>query len=171
MLSIFDIVLIIILAGFGFYGFFFGFIKTVGSLIGIIAGVFVASRFYQLVFIKIQNWFFGQNTTGKIITFVVLFSLANRLTVFIFSLLDRLFDFISIIPFLKTINRLAGVIFGLLMGVAVLGIAFYFILNYPFIGGWVGKLVSSSKIAPFLIKIGGILTPILPEAFKKVKLM
>ena len=171
MLSIFDIVLIIILAGFGFYGFFFGFIKTVGSLIGIIAGVFVASRFYQLVFIKIQNWFFGQDTMGKVITFVVLFSLANRLTVFIFSLLDRLFDLLSIIPFLKTINRLAGVIFGLLMGAAVLGIAFYFILNYPIIGGWAGKLVSSSKIAPILIKIGGILTPILPEAFRKVKFM
>lgn len=170
-MAIFDIVLIVILAGFGFYGFFFGFIKTVGSLIGIIVGFFIASRFYQLVFLKIQNWFFGQDTTGKIITFFVLFSLANRLTVFTFSLLDRLFDFISIIPFLKTINRLAGVIFGLLMGITILGIAFYFVLNYPFIGGWIGKMVSSSKIAPFLIKVGGILTPIIPEAFRKVNLM
>ena len=41
-----DLALTIILAGFVFYGLFFGLIKTVGSLAGVVIGAWGASRLY-----------------------------------------------------------------------------------------------------------------------------
>ena len=54
---IFDAILLIILAGFVFYGLFFGLIKTLGSLAGVIVGAFIASHFYLSVFNFSENLF------------------------------------------------------------------------------------------------------------------
>jgi len=107
-MTIFDTILLIILAGFVFYGLFFGLIRTLGSLVGIVAGAWLASRLYLSVYEWAENLFFGYDNLGKVVTFIILFVLINRLVGFAFTLLDKAFNIISIVPFLKTINRLAG---------------------------------------------------------------
>jgi membrane protein required for colicin V production len=169
MIGIFDIILIIILAGFVFYGLFFGLIRTLGSLIGVIAGFFLAAKFYLPAFDFIQNLFFGHDDIGKIVTFIILFTLINRLVCFIFVLVNKTYDIISIIPFLKTINRLAGAVFGFLLGGVVLGFLFFIVSNNFFIGNWFIKFLDNSRVAPFLIKFVDILKPLLPEMLKKLQ--
>lgn len=164
-----DIVLIISLAGFVFYGLFFGLIRTLGSLIGVLAGFFLAAKFYLPAFEFIRNLFFGHDNIGKIITFIVLFTLINRLICFIFVLVNKTYDIISIIPFLKTINRLAGAIFGFLLGGAVLGFLLFIIANNFFIGNWFIRFLDSSRIAPFLLKFILLLKPLLPGMLDKLQ--
>ncbi len=166
---IFDVVLLIILAGFVFYGLFFGLIRTLGSLAGVVAGAWLASRYYLAVFDWAENLFFGYGNLGKVICFILLFIIINRLIGFGFSLLDKAFNIISIIPFLKTINRLAGAVLGFIEGGLVLGLILYVAAKYSFIGTWFGNLLSNSSIAPFLLKFVNVLLPLLPDMLKKLQ--
>ncbi|MDP2708581.1 MAG: CvpA family protein [bacterium] len=163
-MTIIDIILLIILSGFIFYGLFFGLIRTVGSLIGWIGGLWLAFMFYLPVFDWAKNLFFGYELSGKIIVFFVLFTLINRLIGLLFAVLDRTFDLLSIIPFLKTINRLAGAALGFVEGGLVLGLALLFISDSAF-GGW----LDSSQVAPFLISFTQAVTPLLPGLLDRVK--
>lgn len=164
-----DIVLIIFLAGFVFYGLFFGLIRTLGALAGAIAGFFLAAKFYLFAFNYIQNLFFGHDNIGKIITFIILFTIINRLVCFIFALINKTYDIISIIPFLKTINRLAGAVFGFLLGGVVLGFLLFIISNNFFIGNWFIRFIDKSQVAPFLLKFILILKPLLPGMISKLQ--
>ena len=163
-MAIFDIVLLVILAGFIFYGLFFGLIRTLGSLVGLVVGLWLTFVFYLMVFDWVKNLFFGHEFAGKIIVFIVLFTLFNRLIGLIFALLDRTFDLISVIPFLKTINRLAGAALGFVEGGLVLGLILLFISQTSF-GAW----LNNSKVAPFLIGYAQAITPMLPGILQKIK--
>lgn len=163
-MPIFDIILLIILAGFVFYGLFFGLIRTLGSLLGAVIGLWLTFVFYLTVFEWLQNLFFGHDLAGKIITFIILFTLINRLIGFIFAILDRTFDLLSVIPFLKTINRLAGAALGLIEGGLVLGLILLFVSQSSF-GSW----LNGSQVAPFFIKFTKVILPLLPGLLNKIK--
>jgi membrane protein required for colicin V production len=168
-MTLFDAILLIFLSGFVFYGLFFGLIRTVGSLVGIVLGVFLASRLYLIGFEWIQELFLGHDNLGKVVSFIILFVFINRLIGFGFSLLDKSFNIISIIPFLKTINRLGGALFGFIEGALILGMILYVAARYAMIGNWFAYLLVNSKIAPFLLKFASVLTPLLPEILKKLQ--
>ncbi|MEI8360694.1 MAG: CvpA family protein [bacterium] len=166
---ILDVVLLLFLAGFIFYGLFFGLIRTIGSLIGLIGGVWTAGTFYLLVFNFLANLAFGFDSLGKSIVFFLIFTLANRIIVFGFAILDRTFDFFSIIPFLKTINRIAGAMFGAIEGGFVLGFVLYLAQSYTFINSLLFKFSTASKIVPYLEKFVEILRPLLPTILDQLK--
>jgi len=163
---IFDVILLIILAGFVFYGLFFGLIRTLGSLVGVVVGLWLTFVFYLTVFDWVKNLFFGHELAGKIITFIVLFTLINRLIGLIFAILDRTFDLLSVIPFLKTINRLAGAALGFVEGGLVLGFILLYISQTSF-NAW----LVPSKVAPFLISFAKAVMPMLPAALDRVMKM
>ena len=163
-MPIVDIIILIILAGFVFYGLFFGLIRTLGSLIGLVAGLWLTIVFYLTVFGWVKNLFFGHELAGKIIVFILLFTIINRLIGFVFALLDRTFDLLSVIPFLKTINRLAGAALGFIEGGLALGLLLLFISQTTF-SGW----LHVSKVAPFLISFAKAVTPLLPGLLDRVK--
>ena len=74
-MPIIDVILLIILFGFIFYGLFFGFIRTIGVLIGVIVGALLASHFYLYVSELVNYFFFGYNNLGKVLIFIILFSI------------------------------------------------------------------------------------------------
>lgn len=169
MVPIIDIFLILFLAGFVFYGFFFGLIKTIGSIVSFIIGVWAASHFYDLLYQLIEGWVLGYERLGKTLAFIIIFIIVSRVVSILFSLLDSTFNFLSIIPFLKTINRFAGALLGLILGGIVLGLILYFLISFPFIGQWFMNLLSVSKILPYLIKFAGLLAPLIPEIWDRVR--
>lgn len=161
--------MLFILAGFVFYGLFFGLIRAIGSLAGVIAGVWAAVHYYLPAYAWAKDLFFGYDTIGKVITFILLFTIINRLLGLAFSLLDRTFHLLSIIPFLKTINRLGGAIFGFLEGGLVLGLIIFVLEKNFLLGGWFASIFSNSRVVPYLVKFIEALAPILPEALAKLK--
>lgn len=168
-MTIFDAVILITMAGFVFYGLFFGLIKTIGNLAGVAVGVFIASRYYIPAFEWAQDLFFGRDNLGRVVSFLVIFTVVNRLVGLVFALIDRSFGLISIIPFLKTINRLGGAVLGFVLGGFVLGLILYITSRYAIIDHFVGNMITGSKFAPFLVKFAGVLTPLMPEVLKKIK--
>lgn len=166
---LFDVIILLILAGFVFYGLFFGLIRTIGSLAGFAIGLLLAIHYYVPVFEWAKNLFFGNPIAGKIICFFVIFTLVNRLVSFGFIILNRAFDLLSIIPFLKTINRLGGALLGFLEGGLILGIILFTLSNNHLLSGFFNHYLGSSQFTPFLIKFSQTITPLWPQVMDKLK--
>lgn len=168
-MPVIDTILLLAIAGFVFYGLFFGLIRTVGAFFGVIVGAFLASRLYLPVSDWINEIFFGYASLGKVLVFILLFSLINRLVGFLFYLLDRAFNIISIIPFLKTFNRLGGAALGFLTGSLFIGMILFVISKYAILENWFGRWLVDSELSPMFLKIADILMPLLPEVLKKLQ--
>lgn len=169
MVPLIDVVLLLIIAGFVFYGLFFGLIRMIGSFVGLVVGAIFASRFYLLVYEFVNPVFFGYENLGKVMTFIILFSILSKLVGFGFYLLEKVFNIIAIIPFLKTFNRLGGAIFGFLVGSLSVGLVLYVSSKYAIITTFFGKWLVMSKLAPLLIFFAKVLLPLLPEVLKKIQ--
>lgn len=167
-LNITDIALLLALAGFCFYGLFFGLIKTIGSLAGVLAGAWLASRWYALVFGWLKPLAFGYDNLGLIISFIVCFVVINRLVGLAFVLLDKAFHLLTIIPFLKTINRLAGLVFGLVEGGLVLGLLLFVIVRYVPEGWGMAADLKASRLAGFFLNFAQAILPLLPAGLKQL---
>jgi uncharacterized membrane protein required for colicin V production len=168
-MPIIDVILIVILSGFIFYGLFNGIIRMFGAFVGLIVGAIFASRFYLLVADMIEPMFFGYNNIGKVLTFIILFSLISKLTGMGFFLIEKAFNLISIIPFLKTINRLAGATMGFFVGGMTIGLVLYVISRYTLLDTLFGIWLNDSSLAPIFLKMSNLLLPLLPTVLKGLK--
>ncbi len=166
-MTLFDLILVLILFGFVWFGFWYGFIYGVGGILGIVFGATLASRWYSLVAQKLLFLFGGNLNLARIICFLTLFIIIWRLVHLLFKLLDRVVNFLSFIPLLKTINRIAGATLGFLEGSLILGLILFFISRFPV--GRLADLIVRSDVAKFLIKIAKILWPLLPLTLKQIK--
>lgn len=164
-MNIVDMSLLVALGGFILYGFWFGIIHMVGALLGVIVGAVAAGRLYVPVSAWVAPLVGGNLNLAKIIAFVVLFVLINKLVGLVFWVVEKIFKFIAIIPFLKTFNRLLGAALGLLEGTLVLGLVVYFASRFP-VSAAFDALMDGSTVAHALLPVGSILAPLLPLAVR-----
>lgn len=164
-MSFFDLILAIIIGGFALFGVWFGLIHTLGSLVGTILGVFLASRCYAPMAAWLQNVTGWSDHFSNVLMFILAFLIINRLIGFAFFLVDRLLSIITRLPFINGLNRLLGLIFGLAEGVIVLGIILYFITKFPLSDNFMIALANST-IAPYCIGIASLLWPLVPQALQ-----
>jgi uncharacterized membrane protein required for colicin V production len=168
-MNILDYILIAVLILFAVRCFWLGFIKSFGSLIGLIIGSVVASYAYLKLFELIKFIFGGYDNLGKVVCFFLLFAVFSKLVYFIFVALDKAYDFLSIIPFLGPINNLAGAILGLLIGILFCGLAVYVMGRYFPVNETFGGWLKASLLAHYLSLIIKLLLPILSESLKSLK--
>jgi len=168
-MAFFDVVIVFILAGFFFYGLFYGLIRALGSIFGLLFGFWAAHLTYLQVYQWAEKFFLGREGIGKAIVFSVIFIIVNRLVIFLFLILDKTYDFISFIPFLRTINRLLGALFGLTFGWILLALALYGASTYPMIQPLYAKLSTNSQLAPSLVASAGSIIPFLPDFWNKIR--
>jgi uncharacterized membrane protein required for colicin V production len=167
-MSFFDLTLLILMGGFVLYGLWFGLIHALGSFVGVVAGAFVAGQFYDAVAAGLL-WMFGGNVSiARVVVFFVIFVIVNRLVGFGFHLIERAYKILSILPFLSSINRLAGAVLGFLEGSFVLGGVLLLATSLPF-GSMIEGALWSSQIAPYLMSVAGILIPLLPELIQQAQ--
>jgi len=170
-MSIFDIILLIILGGFILNGLSKGLINLLGRVLGLIVGAYISSHFYLQLFELIKNIFKGNDSVGKIVTFIVLFFVITKLMDILFKIIEKLFNFIAFIPGSKYINNIAGAVLGFFEGALFLGLIIFVISRYAIIGNLLGisSQLTSSSVSPFLLKIVNLILPVLPDALKTLK--
>lgn len=167
-MNILDIIIIIVVAIFALAGLWFGLFHTLGSLIGTVAGSYIASRYYE----TLAQWL--MHTTGwgenlcRVIVFIGIFFVITRAIGVVFWLVGKVAGFILPIPFKKTINRFLGMIFGFVEGLLTIGIALYFIDKFPLSAHFMGS-VGASLFAPYAIEVASLLFPLFPEALRVLK--
>ncbi|OGH93618.1 MAG: hypothetical protein A2538_04155 [Candidatus Magasanikbacteria bacterium RIFOXYD2_FULL_41_14] len=161
----FDIVLVVIIVLFGLFGLWFGLIHTLGSLAGMVVGVFLASRYYEVG----ANWLMSLTGWGdnfsKVLIFIIAFFVINRLVGLAFWIVDKILSLITHLPFVSGINRFLGLVFGLLEGAVGLGMILYFISRFPLSEMFMNAL-GESRLAPTLVHLANILLPLVPEGLR-----
>jgi len=165
-MTIFDVILLILLGGFVLFGLWFGLIHTLGAIIGTFAGAFFAGLWYE----PLGHWLegiFGHPNLMRIFAFIFIFIIINRLIGFAFYVLDKIFNFLTIVPFLKTVNRLLGGILGFFEGVLVIGLSLFIIARFP-LSDWFTSVLQASTVAPWFMAISKILQLMLPELLKQI---
>ena len=167
-MSLFDIILLCVIGGFALFGVWFGLVHTLGSLVGTVVGVYLASRWYA----PLADWLIHfTGWTGnfpRVAIFILSFLIINRLIGFGFHLLDKALSIVTRLPFISSIDRILGFAFGVVEGFIVLGITFYFINKFP-LGPQFMAAFSASKIAPYCLSVSSILWPLIPEGLKILK--
>lgn len=168
-MSYFDIALLVVLAGFVFNGLAKGMIRLLGQIVGLIIGAYVSSRFYLTFYEWGESMVDWGEGTEKFLSFVILFILTTSLIGFVFIMIEKVFNLISIIPFTKLINRLLGGALGLVEGALTLGLLLYVASRYAWIGGVFGSHLADSQVSPWLIKVANIIVPVLPDALRALQ--
>jgi membrane protein required for colicin V production len=166
--SWFDLSLIVIVGGFALFGFWFGFIHTAGSLIGTLAGAYIASRYYELLaqwLMHITGW---EGNTARVVMFILAFLIISRLIGFAFWIVDRILSIITRLPFVSSINRILGVALGFLEGVMTVGLILFFVERFP-LSDKIMEMIAQSEYAPKFRSVADVFIPLLPDALKLLK--
>ena len=167
-MTLLDLILVLIVFFFIFSGFWFGFIHTLGSLVGTVAGVLVAGHYFESFSAKLGGLAMGNTGVAKVVAFIIIFLLVSRLVGFVFWLINRLFNIIAKIPLIKSFNRIGGGILGFAEGVIVTGIALVIAGKY-LTATWFMDAVVASSVAQWLLKYGQVLVPLLPTSVQDVR--
>ncbi len=160
-----DISLLVALGGFMLYGFWFGIVHLVGSMLGLVVATVVSGRLYGPVGAWITPHIGGNANLGRVIAFFAVFIVVGKLVGLLFWAVEKIFKFISVIPFVKTFNRLLGAALGLLEGTLALGLAVFFASRFP-ISAISEAALRGSSVAHTLLPVGSILAPLLPLAVR-----
>lgn len=163
-MPLFNTLLIVALAGFALYGLWFGLIHTFGALLGTVVGALAAANFYNAVALWMQGIFGGNLNVHRAIAFLLVFAVVNRLVGLVFLLLEKMFQVLAILPFLKSINRLLGAIFGLLEGAIVIGATLLVIQRFPF--GGLQAQIAASPVAQTVVSVARVVILLLPPALR-----
>ncbi|MBI5370196.1 CvpA family protein [Candidatus Uhrbacteria bacterium] len=159
-----DLLLIVIILAFVFFGLFFGLLHTLGSLFATIISVIIASHFVNPAF-DTFGFMLGGGQTAKVITFIFLFFITSRLLALLMKFFGGVFYWFTYIPFANTFNRLLGGLFGLLEGVIVVGvIIFYAMQILP--DDTLLHALQGSLLAKYLVAIMSALQVFFPETLK-----
>ncbi len=164
----FEALLFAIIFYYTFSGYKSGFIKTAGSLLGLFIGVYLASRYYQVLAPAWQWLFFGSLTVAKFVVFIVIFWLVSKLAKFAVAIVDGLFDLLRFLPFTTMTNRFAGGVLGLIEGSFVAGLLVLAIVNFSFSKS-LTTIVWQSDFAKQLLTFVNILSPLLSDVLIKAK--
>jgi membrane protein required for colicin V production len=120
-MNVFDIVLIVFIGIFTIKGFKNGFIKELGSLVALIIGIFISMRFSGFIESKLRTEGFFSSEYLPVISYAITFI---GVVILVFLLTKALDQFVKLIK-LQWLNRLAGVIFGTLKIIIILGSIFF----------------------------------------------
>ncbi|MDD5109796.1 MAG: CvpA family protein [Patescibacteria group bacterium] len=156
-----DLVMLLVIVGFSAFGFALGLIQVIGSLVGIVAGAWLAVFFYPPLSQALAPYFLGHETAAIAVSFMLVFLLVNRACAFAFYLINKIFHLLSFIPFMKSFNRLGGGLLGLLEGALLLGVILQFSAKLSGLP-WVDWVTAKSVVAPWLLRLVELLSPILP---------
>lgn len=159
-----DLIIIIVVFAFAFYGLFFGFISTLGSLAGTIVGIYISSRLVG----PIMSLFGMDGFVAQIVIFIILFLIISKLFGIIIWGLEKVWGVFKIIPFTGLLDRILGLILGFIEGVLVVAIVMYFAIVYlP--GESVTGALDTSYLGKYLLIVGDWMKILLPDALERAR--
>lgn len=140
-----------------------GFVYASGRLVGLVLGVWLAGRWTPGLASA-----FGSNPVTTVIVFLVLLSLIAKLGGLLAWVVDRFFRILTIIPFLKTFNKVFGGLLGLVISIVIISMGVLavqlFAMNTP-----IASTVAESQIATQIGGWSGAYSFLLPPEWTPVQ--
>lgn len=133
-----------------------GFIFTAGNFLGFLASLWVARHYGQTV----ASWF-GSGAWSSVLSALGIVLVVTKLGGLLAVLVDKVVKITYIIPFIKTINRLAGVVLSTLTHLLAASLI-AFLVNTIILE----KLITQpwSKL---MVSVGGLIAGALPNVVQK----
>lgn len=167
-MTIFDFLLLIILIGFILFGIWFGVIHTLGALLGVLFGTFIASHLFEPLADTFSFFFGGNINISRIVIFTLIFIFFNRLVGFFFYLLEKTVEFFGRIPYLRTIYRVGGGVLGFVEGSLVLGMILFVTSRFPW-NETISQALMHSGLARVFIGVAKVLVPLVPQVLRQLQ--
>ena len=167
--TLIDIILIAIFLAFAMAGFAFGLIRSVGAIIGLALGAYVASHFFYPLAGWLTPIIGGNAGIANVISFIFIFGVFNRSTALAFHFLNAGFNLIAIIPGMKLLNRIGGLILGGIEGLLTLGLFIYVVAKFLPSTEFVTVTLNNSQVAHYLVIWSKWIIILLPDAFSKIQ--
>lgn len=124
-----DLVFAVLAVGLIASGWHYGLIRTLGSLVGLVASL--AAALYGSVWIQDAFGFsFFEHPVTGIVLFLVLAMIVSHLAGWIVTMLDLARRVVSIIPFVGLVNSLAGALVGAIEAAVALGVFAFVAVEY-----------------------------------------
>ena len=144
-----DIAILVLLVAFAVKGLFRGLLRELCSLVGLVAGGFLALRYHAPLAEELVQAFGLPEKVGVAIAFLTLF----LVTVAFFAVLGYVLSrFVNLI-FLGGLNRVAGGFFGLFQGVLLLTLVL-FGLSIDVLPEVVRPVFENSALSPPFVRLG-----------------
>jgi uncharacterized membrane protein required for colicin V production len=122
-MPIIDVVLVCIVLVSAVLGFAFGFLHTLGSLIGALAGIFLGSRISEGAADKFG--FLGTGG-GQVTMFIIIFLVVSRLVGIVFWFAQKAWGVLAWIPLAGAADRILGLVIGIFEGIMIAGIIVFY---------------------------------------------
>jgi len=151
-MNLFDIAILLLLAGFILKGLWRGLLRELCSLCGLFGGVFLAVRYHAPLAELLMESVSWPSQLCVVIAFAVLL----LLTVIFFGLLGFVLSRFVKLLFLGGFNRVAGALFGLIQGGLLLTLVLYGLSVSSLLPSLNG-LFEKSQLTPPLVRVGDIL--------------
>ena len=160
-MSIFDGIIIAITLILAIKGFFNGFIKEIAGLIGIIGGLFLASKYYHDAGLYIHEHLITIKNPSAIdlVGFISVFIGVWILVVFIGFLLSKILKISS----LGIVDKILGLIFSSLKFFLLVSIIFALLYKVEFLKEKINNITNNSKVFPIMLKIGNEIINLKPQ--------
>ncbi len=113
-------------------------------------------------------WVLGGATLLGLVAFGVFVTLLNRLIGLVFTIFDRVFNFVKLVPGIGTIDRLGGAALGFLEGALTIGITVFFATKIDVSPAWVDTL-KHSTLVPIFTGVSNLVVPLLPGAMRSAQ--
>lgn len=140
-------------------GFMRGFLREVASILGIIFGFVAANRFHTLVQ-PLTSHFISKPEYAMIVAYLLVLFSAILVVYLITAILRNLFD----LTLLGKLDRAAGSMMGGIKGVLLSAIILIVLTTFLLPGS---DLLIESRLAPYINKMTGTLSTLLPASMKK----
>ncbi len=166
-MNIFDGIIIAITLILAIKGYFNGIIKELAGLVGIIGGLFLASKFFHQSGVYINDHLFEipNKSAVDLVGFIVVFVGFWLLTVFIGFLLGKILK----ISALGALDRILGFIFSGAKFFLLVSIIVAMLWQVAFVREKMQSYTKNSFICPVLVKTGKAVLNITPEDLEKLR--
>jgi membrane protein required for colicin V production len=158
-MSTLDTLLIVVILLCGILGVYWGFIRQVLSVAGLIAGLVLASRYGE----RVADWlssFITNNTVVQALGFLFVFIAVSATVSLLATLLRR---FVGLL-FLGWLDHLIGGVLGLVQGMLLCTVILLVVAVFP--TEVFANAIAHSRVAPQLVRvIGSVVLMFLPAPF------
>lgn len=149
-MNIVDIILLALLSLFALRGYFKGLFRESFSLMGFFIGLIAAVRYDEQVAVLWANSWDISPLMLKVLSFVGLFFVVY----FTFSLAGWLLHRSAPYFFLGGMNRVGGIVLGIGKGTAILALAIFFLISFPWMPEKTKQTMQDSYLAVPLYQFG-----------------
>jgi membrane protein required for colicin V production len=154
-----DTIIVVVVLLFGALGIYWGFIRQVLAVAGLLAGVILASRYGTAVADALSS-FIRSDTLAQALGFLIVLVAVSSLVSFLATLLRR---FVGLL-FLGWLDHLIGGLLGVLQGLLACTIILIVAATFP--NTLWSTALGNSQFAPMLVRVFGFLLQLLPESFR-----